>query len=546
MEEAMTQNTEVGMSHEHGDEQVYLKSTAKVEPLSNRWYVWGHLVSPVQRAINLAFRQIPMLKSFIASPAVHEAASKNPALLGGTFLELKQRDVGAVRALLQETLERSNSLIAFADDLIKLDRQLLKTETGYSLDHVYDKLPGSLAGAVEINYDLASRPSLRVLEELLHAGEFRTTEDQQLSFNFIKDSERNFFLNTPRLDSPERHMVSVPFSDERVQLISASRTAPISFNRVAHAFGAEGEAREKLRSFFTDQPPRRDEPNYAGEDVRVRYFGHACVLIQSKHVSILIDPFVTWDRDEQEATLTFDDLPDVIDYVFLTHNHQDHFCPEVLLQLRGRIGEILVPRNNSYNLADPSMRIALRNLGFDNVRVMDPMDTVEVPDGCIGSLPFYGEHADLSIASKHAMYVKLKGRSFLFVADSDGKDRSLYRRIAAQIGKIDTLFVGMECDGAPLTWLYGTYLSNPINRKDDESRRLSGSDAAHAWTIVEEMGCKTAYVYALGQEPWLRFVAGLSYTPESKQIVESDKFVKRCLDAGVHSERLYGCRTMQF
>jgi len=542
----MNQSAETVVPSLDQDEHVYLKSYAKVEPLSNRWYVWGHLVSPVQRAMNMAFRQIPMLKSFISSPAVHEAASKNPALLGGTFLELKQSDLGAVRVLLQETMQRGTPMIEFAEELLRLDRQLLKAETGHSLDHVYDKLPQPLAGVVEVNYDLASRPTLRVLEELFHSDEFNIGTEQQLSFNFTKDSERNFFLNTPRLDTSDRHTISMPFSDERVRLISSSRISPTPFHALANAFGVTGEDREKLRAFFTMEPPRRDEPNYSGDGVRVRYFGHACVLIQSSDVSILIDPFVTWDRDENEATLTFDDLPDVIDYVFLTHNHQDHFCPEVLLQLRGRIGEILVPRNNAYSLADPSMRIALRNLGFSNVRVMDPMDTVELAEGCIGSLPFYGEHADLSIASKHAMYVKLKGRSFLFVADSDGKDRNLYRRIASIIGKVDTLFVGMECDGAPLTWLYGTYLSSPINRKDDESRRLSGSDAAHAWTIVEEMGCKTAYIYALGQEPWLRFVAGLSYTPESKQIIESDKFVEHCLSAGVHSERLYGCRTMQF
>jgi L-ascorbate metabolism protein UlaG (beta-lactamase superfamily) len=496
--------------------------------------------------MNLAFRQIPMLKSFIATPAVHENASRNPTLLGGAFLDLRQRDLGAVRLLLQETLRRGAPLIEFAEGLLKLDRQLLKTETGHSLDHVYNQLPDCLAGVVEVNYDLANHPTVRVFEEMLGQDGLKMSADQQLSFNRIQDKERSFFLTTPRLDSPDRHTLSIPFADERIEWISASRTKPTPFQMLADALGAEGDERARLRSFFTTDPPCRNEPNYAGDDVRVRYFGHACVLVQSKQVCVLIDPFVTWDRDNQEATLTFDDLPNKIDYVFLTHNHQDHFCPEVLLQLRGRIGEILVPRNNSYNLADPSMRLALRNLGFFNVRVMDPLDTVEIPEGCIGSLPFYGEHADLSIASKHAMYIKLKGRSFLFVADSDSKDRHLYRRIAARIGRIDTLFVGMECHGAPLTWLYGTYLSHPMNRKDDDSRRLSGSDATRAWTIVEEMGCKTAYIYALGQEPWLRYVAGLSYTPESRQILEANKFVAQCLNAGVHSERLHGCRTMQF
>ncbi|RUL69265.1 MBL fold metallo-hydrolase [Dyella choica] len=526
------------------DEQVCLKSDVKIEPLTYRWYAWGHLVSPVQMAMNLAFRQIPMLKSFVANPGVHEAASKNPQLLGGTFLELKQSDVSSVRKLLQETLQAGAPLIEFANDLMQIDRQLLKTESGHSLDHIYAKLPDSLAGAAEVAYDLANRPTLRMLEELIYGSAIHHRHAQELAFTTKKDDQRNFFLNTPRLESPDRMILPMPFADRRVDLIASARTRAASFRDICDALAVPEDRRAAFGDFFTAHSPRRDQPDYTGDGVRVRYFGHACVLLQSKEVSILIDPFVTWDHDDAEGRLTFHDLPDHIDYVFLTHNHQDHFCPEVLLQLRGRIGRILVPRNNTYSIADPSMRLALNSLGFSNVEVMDAMDAIPVPDGEITSLPFYGEHADLSISSKHAMHVKLKGRSFLFVADSDGKDRQLYRRIAERIGQVDTLFVGMECDGAPLTWLYGTYLPQPIHRKDDDSRRLSGSDSDRAWTIVAELGCKTAYVYALGQEPWLKFVAGLQYTAQSKQIIESDKFVQRCRAAGIVSERLHGCRTM--
>jgi hypothetical protein len=49
-----------------------------------------------------------------------------------------------------------------------------------------------------------------------------------------------------------------------------------------------------------------------------------------------------------------------------------------------------------------------------------------------------------------------------------------------------------------------------------------------------------------GQEPWLKYLCGLQYTAESKQIVESNKFVERCRDAGIPAERLYGCREMMF
>ena len=49
----------------------------------------------------------------------------------------------------------------------------------------------------------------------------------------------------------------------------------------------------------------------------------------------------------------------------------------------------------------------------------------------------------------------------------------------------------------------------------------------------------------MGQEPWLKYVSGLQYTAESKQIIESDKFVERCRSAGIPAERLYGCRSME-
>jgi L-ascorbate metabolism protein UlaG (beta-lactamase superfamily) len=278
----------------------------------------------------------------------------------------------------------------------------------------------------------------------------------------------------------------------------------------------------------------------------VRYFGHACVLVQTSKVSVLIDPLVTSDREETEATLAFDDLPDVIDYVFLTHNHQDHFSPEIMLQLRPRVRNVLVPRNNPENIADPSLKLMLRRMGFRNVTVMDPLDRIEIADGDIVSLPFYGEHADLSIHSKHGMYLRVKGRTLAFLADSNALDRFLYRRIVGELGKADILFIGMECDGAPMSWLYSPYFLNPIKRKDDKSRRLCGSDSARAWAVIEELGCSNVFVYAMGQEPWLKYLCGLQYTPDSKQIIESNALLESCRRAEIPAERLYGCREMTF
>jgi L-ascorbate metabolism protein UlaG (beta-lactamase superfamily) len=263
-------------------------------------------------------------------------------------------------------------------------------------------------------------------------------------------------------------------------------------------------------------------------------------------VSVLIDPLVVCGHEEPEATLAFEDLPDRIDYVFITHNHQDHLCPEILLQLRPRIGQILVPRNNPGNLADPSIKLTLKALGFNNVTIMDPLDCVAVANGEITSLPSYGEHADLSISSKHGTYLRLDGHTLAFLADANCLDRMLYRRLIDRLGRIDTLFIGMECNGAPMSWLYNPYLARPVKRKDDESRRLSGCDSERAWAVVEEMGCRRVFVYAMGQEPWLKYLCGLQYTAESRQMVESDRLVERCRAAGITARRLYGCQEMTF
>jgi hypothetical protein len=136
----------------------------------------------------------------------------------------------------------------------------------------------------------------------------------------------------------------------------------------------------------------------------------------------------------------------------------------------------------------------------------------------------------------------LKEKKFFFAADSNNLDSCLYDHIFDYTGAIDMLFLGMECDGAPLSWLYGPLLSNPLKRNYDRNRTLSGSSFEKAWKITEKLRCKHAYVYAMGQEPWLSYIMALQYTGDSPQIVESNKFVEACKERGIVSERLFGKR----
>ena len=233
-------------------------------------------------------------------------------------------------------------------------------------------------------------------------------------------------------------------------------------------------------------------------------------------------------------------MPDVIDYVVLTHNHQDHVLFESLLQLRHKVKHVVCPASNYGFLADPSLKLTLEKLGFSSVYILNDFEKIHIAGGEIMGLPFLGEHSDLNIHSKIAHFITLKDRKFIFAADSNNLDPNLYTNIFDYIGAIDILFVGMECDGAPLTWLYGPLLTDQLKRGYDNARTLSGSDFNKAWSIVKQSQCKEAYVYAMGQEPWLNYIMALQYTPDSIQMTESDRFIKVCQESNIKAERLYG------
>jgi L-ascorbate metabolism protein UlaG (beta-lactamase superfamily) len=242
----------------------------------------------------------------------------------------------------------------------------------------------------------------------------------------------------------------------------------------------------------------------------------------------------------------FADLPDKIDLVIISHCHQDHFSPELLVQLRHRVKKIVVPRNGGGNIADPSMKLILQRLGYSNIEVVDAFDSIPFDEGEFVSLPFSGEHADLNIHSKQTIFITLKGRRFFFLVDSDAIDPALYRLVTEIVGKPDAIFIGMECFGAPLTWLYGPLLTKPVSRRNDESRRLSASNSERAWKLVKDLGCPKAYIYAMGQEPWLRYLMGLEYKPDSIQLKQARSFIERCVAAGVEVEHLNVAREWLF
>jgi hypothetical protein len=97
----------------------------------------------------------------------------------------------------------------------------------------------------------------------------------------------------------------------------------------------------------------------------------------------------------------------------------------------------------------------------------------------------------------------------------------------------------MECEGAPMSWLYGSLMTKPLSRKFDQNRRLNGSNCERALQLIKRFSPKSVYIYAMGEEPWLTFISSIKYTEESAPIIESNKLIQNCLSQGIYSERLY-------
>jgi L-ascorbate metabolism protein UlaG (beta-lactamase superfamily) len=478
--------------------------------------------------------------SYIQSPQIHAAAVRNPKMLGGPFMDYKQERVTEIRKLRDETLVKQAASVRLAEALTALDRMLKKEAKGYSLENLYPQVPDILKGYVELIYDLNNNPSFRVFESVLYKSEFYDPSMQSIALWVTDNDERPFCLSTPRLDEPHVLHLNIPFSHQGIDALSKMKRRGGSIDAIAEMLGVRTEDRELFNSFFTLQqhPLYR---KYEGELVRMRYFGHACILIETRNISILVDPLISYYGYESSVAHYSDiDLPDKIDYVLITHNHQDHILFETLLPLRHKIGNIIVPRTTSGALQDPNLKLTFLHAGFKNVIEIDEMESVELGSCVITGLPFTGEHSDLNVKAKTCYHVAIEDFTFLFMADSRIVEPRLYEHIHGETGDVDVIFLGMECDGAPLTWLYGPLLTEELARDKDQSRRLSGSDYQKGIRLVDIFHPKEVYVYAMGQEPWLEFISTVRYTEESNPIIQSNKLVKDCTERGLIAERLYG------
>ncbi|HLJ90868.1 MAG TPA: MBL fold metallo-hydrolase [Candidatus Angelobacter sp.] len=521
------------------NQELYLRQNIQVEPLIDHWYAWPHLIPPATAARNITERHLKIMDSYITSPQIHANAVKNPKMQGGPFIDCGGKRVDEIRALRDRIKKDRAHLLELSAAISALDSMLRENAKGHSLQPLYAKVPDILRGYVELVYDLNNHPSFRLLEPLLYKSRYYDRSQQSLFLSEIQSDARPFVLSTPRLESDDTLHLRRPFEDSSVDSLFKLKTQPQPWSVIKEMLELPDAKDALLRSFLTSESPDRYE-SYEGQGVRWRYFGHACILIESNGISMLFDPVLSYTYESDVSRYTYLDLPEKIDYVLITHNHQDHILFETLLQIRHKVRNIVVPRNSGGHLQDPSLRLLLENAGFTNVIEITEMEEIRDRNVSITGLPFFGEHADLDIQTKMAWFLKIGGHRLLLAADSCNVEPRLYEHIHREIGDVDALFLGMECDGAPLSWLYGPLLTQRVERAMDESRRLSGSNFEQGMSIVDLFHCREVYVYAMGQEPWLNYIMSIKYTDESRPIVESNRLLEACRERGIVAERLFG------
>ena len=518
---------------------LYLRPNVQVEPLIDHWYAWPHLIPPATAARNITERHLKIMDSYISAPMIHANAVKNPKMLGGPFIDYDGKRVDEIRAVRDRIRKDRAHLIELSAALQSLDGMLRETARGYGLQPLYQNIPGILRGYVELVYDLNNHPSFRLIEPLLYKSRFYDRSQQSLMLSKISSDDRPFVLSTPRLESDDTLHLRLPFDSPIVDDLFRLKSNPLPWHEIKEMLQIRDSQDDLVHSLFTTESPLSYAP-YQGPGVRWRYFGHACILIESQGVSMVFDPVLSYTYESATSRYTYLDLPDSIDYVLITHDHQDHILFETLLQIRHKVKNIVVPRNNRGHLQDPSLKLLFENCGFKNVIELNELEEIQAGNVRITGLPFLGEHADLDIHTKMAWLVRIGPHSMLFAADSCNIEPKLYEHLHQEVGDIDALFLGMECDGAPLSWLYGPLLTQKLERAMDESRRLAGSNYEQGMQIVDCFHCREAYVYAMGQEPWLNYVMSIKYTDQSRPIIESNKLIRACQERGITAERLYG------
>jgi UDP-MurNAc hydroxylase len=172
--------------------------------------------------------------------------------------------------------------------------------------------------------------------------------------------------------------------------------------------------------------------------VQITFLGHAGFLVETADVVVVVDPWLSptgafdsaWmqlPKNHHLAPLVRQKLADRsrARFLYLSHEHGDHFDPEFLGSLAADDVPVVVPRFRPI-----ALQTMLLALGFRDVRALSDGQRLALPGGY---LRLFVQEVGLNRDS--ALLLRLAGRTFLDLNDCKIHDR--LSRLRAEEGPID-------------------------------------------------------------------------------------------------------------
>ncbi|MBT8317408.1 MAG: metal-dependent hydrolase [Lutibacter sp.] len=122
--------------------------------------------------------------------------------------------------------------------------------------------------------------------------------------------------------------------------------------------------------------------------MKITYLGHACISIETKDKTLLIDPFIT--GNELASEIDIDKLQ--ADYILITHAHQDHILDvEAIANRTGAViisnYEIVSHFENKGLKGHPMNHGGKWEFDFGTVHYTNAIHSSSFPDGTYGGQP---------------------------------------------------------------------------------------------------------------------------------------------------------------
>ncbi|MGI4751933.1 MAG: metal-dependent hydrolase [Janthinobacterium lividum] len=148
--------------------------------------------------------------------------------------------------------------------------------------------------------------------------------------------------------------------------------------------------------------------------MKVTYYGHATILLETEKAKLLFDPFIT--PNELANGVDIDSIKP--DYILLTHGHVDHVADLFTIQtnsdatviciaeIQGWLGNNDVDKVHGMNIGGS------HNFDFGRVKMVNAIHSSSMPDGTYGGNPagyvIYADGKTIYIAGDTALTYDMK------------------------------------------------------------------------------------------------------------------------------------------